>query len=325
VRPLFLLSLPRSGSTLVQRVLGAEPRVAATAGEPWLMLPLLSLTRAEGTRADYWHESAAEAIGELVERLDGGYDGWKAELRGFAEGVYGRAATGAGKPGAAYFLDKTPRYHLLARELLELFPDARFVFLWRHPLAVVSSLLETFRAGRFEPYSFGVDLYAGVNGLHRAWAERDERCHGVRYEDLVAGPGAWEALYGFLGLDWDPAAVERLPAATRSTYGDPTGIAAYDALSAEPLAKWRGFVRGPVRKRWARRYLEWIGPERMAAMGYDLAQALAEVDAAPGGGISARDAAQLAASRRAERARRRALELPEGPRPLGAAFEDRKL
>ena len=316
MRPLFLLSLPRSGSTLVQRVLGAEPGVA-TVPEPWLMLPLLSILRREGVRADYWHESSADAISELVGRLDGGYEGWKAELRGFAERIYARA----GGDGADYFLDKTPRYNLIAHELMELFPDARFVFLWRHPLAVTASLLETFRAGRFEPYHFGVDLYGGVGGLTRAWAAADSRCHAVRYEDLLAGERAWRDLYAFLGLEFDPAVLAALPAAQRATYGDPTGVAAYGSVSGEPLRKWREYLRGPLRKAWAQRYLRWIGEERMAAMGYDLAQSLADVESAAGGPVSARDAAHLAASLAASRARGAALALPEGPPPLGKAFE----
>jgi hypothetical protein len=316
VKPLFVLSLPRSGSTLVQRVLGAHPEVA-TVAEPWIMLPLLSLTRTENVRADYWHQSAAEAIAEFIGDASGGYEAWQADLRGFAEGLYARA----GGDGATYFLDKTPRYHLIARELMDLFPDARFVFLWRHPLAVTTSMLETFRAGRFEPYHFATDLYGGVDGLLRAFGAADERCHAVRYEDLLAGPEGWQALHSFLGLSFDPAVLSTLPAAERSTYGDPTGVTAYSGVSDEPLRKWVQFFRGPVRKRWARGYLEWIGAERMAAMGYDLAAELGALAAAPGGAPSARDAAQLMASRRASRARAAALALPEGPPPLGRAFE----
>jgi hypothetical protein len=76
-----------------------------------------------------------------------------------------------------------------------------------------------------------------------------------------------------------------------------------------------------VRKGWCRRYLEWIGEERMAAMGYDLSRSLAELDGAPDGRPSPRDAMHLAASWRADRARAAALALQEGPLPIGRAFE----
>ena len=41
IRPIFIFSAPRSGSTLLQRVLAAHTQVA-TASEPWILLPLLS-------------------------------------------------------------------------------------------------------------------------------------------------------------------------------------------------------------------------------------------------------------------------------------------
>jgi len=327
MRPLFLLSLPRSGSTLVQRVLGSHAEVA-TAAEPWVLLPVLYATRGRGARAEYWHESAAEAIGDFIARLDGGREGWQAEVRAFATALYGRA----GGADHAYFLDKTPRYHTVAAELMELFPDARFVFLWRHPLAVVASLLETFRAGRFEPYHFEVDLYGGLDHLLAAHAGAGGRAragahvHAVRYEDLVAGsPAPWRDLHAFLGLDFDPGALERLGAGRPpGRYGDPTGVESYRAIDAEPVAKWTRTLGGPVRAAWCRRYLRWIGAERMAAMGYDLDATLADLARAPSSAARApADARHLLASRRAARRRAAALALPEGPEPLGRAFRPR--
>jgi hypothetical protein len=316
MRPLFLLSLPRSGSTLAQRVLGAHPQIA-TQPEPWIMLPLLSISRMEGVRADYWHESSAEAVRHFVARIDGGYEGWKEELRTFAERLYARA----GGEGADYFLDKTPRYHVIAHELMELFEDGRFVFLWRHPLAVAASLLETFRAGRFEPYHFAIDLYGGIDGLLRAHAAADERCHSVRYEDLLDGPEGWAAMHDFLGLDFDPSVLSILPKPEqRASYGDPTGVDRYAGVSDEPLQKWRAYFRGPVRRRWAASYLNWIGEARMATMGYSLTDELAALGRTGGGLGAPGDAVQLLASRRASRARHAALKLPEGPPPLGQAF-----
>jgi hypothetical protein len=319
MRPLFLLSLPRSGSTLVQRVLGAHPDVATTA-EPWLLLPILYASRTQGARADYWHESAAEAIGDFIAGLDGGREAWHAEVRDFALALYARA----GGEGCTYFLDKTPRYHAIATELMEVFEDARFVFLWRDPLAVLASCLETFRANRFEPYHFEIDLYAGLDHLVDAWGRADERAHALRYEDLVGGgEQAWRGLYEFLELDFDRAALEGLsPDRPAGRYGDPTGVERYSDIDAEPVLKWTHSLGGPVRGAWCRRYLRWVGDERMSAMGYDLEGTLAELARAPATvGRAPADAWHLLASRRAARQRARALELPEGPRPLGSAFE----
>ena len=40
-------------------------------------------------------------------------------------------------------------------------------------------------------------------------------------------------------------------------------------------------MASPIRKAWARRYLEWIGERRMKTMGYEIAVLMQELDAAP--------------------------------------------
>ena len=71
VRPLFLFCLPRGGSTLVQRVIAAHPKVS-TLPEPWLLLPLVYATREQGARAEYWHEATAQSVKDFSERLPAG-------------------------------------------------------------------------------------------------------------------------------------------------------------------------------------------------------------------------------------------------------------
>jgi hypothetical protein len=63
--------------------------------------------------------------------------------------------------------------------------------------------------------------------------------------------------------------------------GDYAGSKTYATISSEPLDKWKRTLRNPLRKRWARRYLQWIGSERLKIMGYNLETLLAELDAVP--------------------------------------------
>ena len=88
--------------------------------------------------------------------------------------------------------------------------------------------------------------------------------------------------------------------------GDPTGTKRYDALSTQPLEKWKRTLTGPVRKRWCRHYLETIGERRLALMGYDLGELLRSLDeTANGQGHVASDLARTTYAR-ADRAGRRA-------------------
>lgn len=280
IRPLFLLSLPRSGSTLVQRVLGGHPDVA-TAAEPWVLLPHAYATRATGVYAEYGHALAARAIQEFAATLPGGEQTYRDELSSFVRRLYEHAAGGP----AVYFLDKTPRYHLIADDLFSLFPDGKFVFLWRNPLSVVASTVETWGRGKWKVGRWRVDLFEGLANLVASHERHADSSLSMRYEDLVSDPDRyWPVLLEHLELPFDPAILTSFPSVhVRGRFGDPTGVEAYDALTTRSIDKWRSTLANPFRKAWGRDYLRWIGAERLAVMGYRLDQLLAELDALPGG------------------------------------------
>jgi Sulfotransferase family len=278
-RPLFLLSLPRSGSTLVQRVLAAHDEIA-TAPEPWVLLPQIYATRDRGAFAEYGQLTSAHAIREFGERLPNGIADYDEEVRNFILALYGKASGGA----STYFLDKTPRYHLIVEDLFRLFPDAKVVFLWRNPLSIVASIVETWGHGKWTVGRWRGDLYDGVDHLVAALEGHGDRAHAVRYEDLVAEPmGAWPELFAYLDLSFDGSLLTSFRSIDlQAKMGDPTGSRRYDALSTEPLDKWKATLRTPLRKQWSKNYLDWIGRDRLALMGYDLEQLTEELASVSG-------------------------------------------
>ena len=277
--PIFLVSLPRSGSTFVQRTLATHAEIA-TLSEPWLLLPLLYSLRTRGIYTEYGQEAAASAITDFCHQLPGGVADYRAEIAGAARRLYA-AAAGGGQ--ARYFLDKTPRYHLIIDDLLAAMPDAKVIVLWRHPLAVAASMIETWGAGRWNLYRYKIDLYVGLANLVAAVQTHGERILTVRYEDLLARPDqAWPPLFDSLGLAYDAGASEAMRSVALSgRLGDPAGGMRYTRTDSEPLHKWRSALSNPLRKAWSRRYLRWIGDRRLRVMGYTLDETLAEVDAVP--------------------------------------------
>ncbi len=277
ITPVFVLSMPRSGSTLVQRVMAAHPQIS-TAAEPWLLLPHAYALRERGMAAEYTQPLAARAIREFVDELPGGEADYWAALRGFALELYGKAS----EPEATHFLDKTPRYHYVAPELFKMFPDARVVFLWRNPLAVVSSIVRTWTKGMWNVDRWQGDLRGVVSLVETYEAHRDTTL-AVNYETLVSDPAtAWPRIFEYLGLPFDPAQLTSFSKVRLSgSMGDPTGVARYQELSMEPLDKWKQTLGGPWRKRWCREYLDRIGAGRLAVMGYDHAELRRELDALP--------------------------------------------
>ncbi len=273
-----MLSLPRSGSTLAQRILAAHEPIA-TASEPWILLPYLYTLRERGIYAEYSHRVLVQAVEDFCTVLPGGRNDYVAEVRRLALRLYDRASPN----GARYFLDKTPRYHLISDEIVTTFPNGKYLFLWRNPLAVVASIMETWAGGTWNLYRFKVDLFDGIENLVRTYERHEDRVHAVRYEALITRPEeTWGDVFRYLDLPFDRSALGRFGNIELvGRWGDHSGTKKYTEVSADPLESWKRTLNNPVRKAWCRRYLRWIGRDRLAVMGYDLDALIADLDSVP--------------------------------------------
>jgi Sulfotransferase family len=256
-------------------VLATHPEID-TASEPWILLPLLYSLRRQGVYAEYGHKLAATAIEDFANGLPGGRDTYLQEIKRHALRLYTLRA----KPGANYFVDKSPRYHLVAEEIIQTFDSGKFIFLWRNPLAIVASIMETWENGRWNIYGYYTDIYSGLTSLVEAFCLHKSRSVSVRFEDIAAGDEkTWRCVHSYLGVEFLP---QQLTGFTKTELtgemGDTVGRVAYAALTTEPLHKWKKVITNPFRKWWCRKYLFWIGHERLAVMGYDLDQLLKELD-----------------------------------------------
>ena len=99
------------------------------------------------------------------------------------------------------FWDKTPPYYLIADEIVSLFPDAKYVFLWRNPLSTLASVIG-WQPGGWD-YRFGTGhLLDSPRALHDLY--ESGRCDGyaLGYEDFIRDGGeAWTGLLDHLGLE----------------------------------------------------------------------------------------------------------------------------
>ncbi len=278
IQPIFVFSISRSGSTLVQRVIAAHEGVA-TVSEPWLLLPHLYAFKREGVVAEYTQHLATAALEDFCNELPGGVEDYRRELHDLILRLYAKAAG----PDATHFLDKTPPYYFIADEIVKLFPEGRFVFLWRNPLSTVASIVETWHGGRWRPTGHREDLFTGLPRLVDAHRANAASTHSARFEDLAAGDvKQWESLMGYLEIPFDPTALERFSEVRlQGRMGDPVGVKTYTTLSAEPAEKWKATLANPLRKEWCRRYLRFLGNERLATMGYDGAELLEQINRQP--------------------------------------------
>lgn len=280
VTPIFLLSVPRSGSTLMQRILGSSKHISTTS-EPWLMLPFVYTLRSGRGGMEYSHDNAVNAIHDLIAEFPGGENDYLREMRQFILRLYDKAS----REGSEYFLDKTPRYHLIVEDIVKIFPEAKRILLWRNPLAVAASIMETWAGGKWNLYHFKVDLYEGLEGLIGAYQKDSDRFFTLRYEDLLERPAdTVERIAQYLDIKFDDEMLENFAEVRLGgRMGDPTGVQDYDSVSKAPLGKWKHTFVNPIRKYWARRYLAWLGPDRLSLMGYSYDSLIREIDDIPAG------------------------------------------
>lgn len=275
MRPVFIFSLPRSGSTLLQRILATHPTVD-TSSEPWILLPAGSALR-NGGFADYGCIPAKKAISDFLDQTDGGRDAYSAALRSFGSTLYKSAAV----KEATHFVDKTPRYHLIVEQILEAFPSAKFVFLWRNPLSVATSISNTWSEGKWEFGHYRIDLYEGVKKLtSNSLRIPKSRAFRIKYEEIVKSKHSkMEKVFDYLNLKYYPEKVEKfLDVGIVGRFGDPKGIDKYDKISEEPIVKWKKSVKNKIRKVWCKKYINWIGKERLEHMGYNMEKLTKEIE-----------------------------------------------
>lgn len=284
-KPIFLFSIGRSGSTMAQRILAAHEQIHVPTSEPHILLPYLYTLRNRGVYAEYSHRNVVRSVKDFYGSMPEGQEEYLSEVRELMLRLYAKTAP----QSVRYFLDKTPRYHLIVEDIMRLFPEGKFLFLWRNPLGVVASNMDTWAGGRWNLYRHKVDLFDGLENLVEAYRKHSSKVCAVHFEKLVASPiEEWTRVFDYLELSFEPATLEEFGKiepqgrpGSRPPMGDNPGKKRYSRVSQEPLTKWRQSLSNPVRKAWSRRYLRWIGADRLATMGYDLDELLAELDSLP--------------------------------------------
>lgn len=274
--PLFIFSLPRSGSTLLQRLLSSHPYIVSVA-EPWLLLPFIYSIKETGIYTEYWQKNMLGAIYDFFQILPNGKNDYLDAIQQVTTNLYNKALNNLNKD-AIYFLDKTPRYHLIVDEILDMFPNARFIFLWRNPLAIASSIIETWGNGRWNIFKFQVDLYKGISNLTSAYSRVQGKAFSLRYEDLVSNPDSvLKELHSYLDIPYDANLPNKFNSVSlEGQKGDPLKTK-YKKISDEPLEKWKETMANPFRRNWCDKYIQWIGSENLAIMGYNSDLLLSDV------------------------------------------------
>jgi tetratricopeptide (TPR) repeat protein len=195
-RPVFIVGMPRTGTTLVERILSCHSQVASI-GEFTEFPRLYGLSLRERVSAEPDRTPSELSLTIDFPALGGRYCRAARELAGTA----------------SIFVDKLPYNFLYCGYILAALPNARFIHLTRHPLDTCYAVFKTLFFGA---YSFSYDLdelasyYISYRRMMAHWhAIMPGRILDVSYEALVRDPGTEvRRIVDGCGLPWEPGVLE---------------------------------------------------------------------------------------------------------------------
>ena len=201
VPPVFVLSCERSGSTLLRYIIDTHPQICSPAH-----LHLGQLCRSLYTSIFY---SLGQTMEEgMRERLVA------VETRRIVDELMERYVSAKGK---RMWCEKTTENLQYLKILSDVFPDARYICLYRNCMDVVHSSIECSRLGFLPELAPYVQKRPDniVAAMVDSWIEKTttllefelanaEQCFRIKYEALVAEPSQMlPAMFATLGLEWD--------------------------------------------------------------------------------------------------------------------------
>ena len=227
--PIFIVGLPRSGTTLVDRILGSHPAIFSAGELNHFALCIVDAVRRGGAPQLPRRELIARSA-----ELD-----FAALGRDYLDKVR-RAGV-----DAVRFTDKMPLNYLYCGLIQRALPNAKIVHVTRQPMAACYSMYKTlFKDG----YPFSYDLgeiaryFIGYRRLMEHWqAAAPGRIYPLSYEALVADQlGETRKLLEFCGLEWQDACVEfhRNPMPTTTASASQVRRRMYDSS----VSQWRHYA-----------------------------------------------------------------------------------
>lgn len=231
--PIFVVGMPRSGTTLVEQILSSHPEVFG-AGEVSSLLRVQDVVSKLGGEESAYPEATSLMDVDIMDRLSAEYI----------------SILHKNTQGEQYVVDKTPFNFLMLGIIQLLFPKAKIIHCRRNPIDTSLSIFFQYFTAPV-PFAYQLDeiadYYEEYERLMTHWrATIDLPILEVDYEKLVADQqNMTRKLIDFCGLEWNDDCL-----AFHKT-----------KRNVQTASSWQ--VRQPIYKnsveRW-RRYQEWVGP-----------------------------------------------------------------
>ncbi len=265
---IFVISQPRAGSTLLQRILAGHSQIHTTS-EPWIMFsPLIAINNKELSK-DPNIRLAGSALLKFLDTLPKKEEDYFEGIRRMYTYLYDQALASSRK---SLFLDKTPRYYFIIPELYKVFPEAHFIILLRNPLAVLCSIISTWITSKnwLRLRRFGQDLLLAPHYLIEALGILNNKAVIVHYEELLANPERQiSQLCNSLSIKFEDDMLEygkkTLP---KWHLGDQKKVYRDSHPDASNANAWIENLNNPQIWRFAHDYLNILTPKTLSRLGY---------------------------------------------------------
>jgi tetratricopeptide (TPR) repeat protein len=221
-RPVFIVGLPRTGTTLTERIISSHSQVES-ADETFFMQT--AIRRISGL------SGAQDIIPEMIDAAA------KKDIRLVAK-TY-REAVAYRLEGLPLFIDKYPFNFLFLGFIAKAFPDAYIVHLRRNPMDACFAMFKQ----SFFKFAYTLEdlasYYSAYDRLRRHWEQvLGDRVIEVEYESLVSDPETQtRRLLKQLGLEFEPACLEfyenEAPSATASA------VQIRETVHTRSVEKWK--------------------------------------------------------------------------------------
>jgi tetratricopeptide (TPR) repeat protein len=228
--PIFILGLPRSGSTLIEQILASHPQVEGTQELPDIQRLVLAL---QGRDPDFDHPRYPAALADLT----------PAKAREMGE-AYLAGTRVHRRLGRSFFIDKMPNNFRHIGLIHLILPNAKIIDARRNPMACCfSNLKQLFAHG--QEFTYSIDdiarYYRTYLDLMRHWDEAlPGRVLRILHEDVIEDlEGQVRRLLDYCGLEFDPACVNFHQ--NRRAVRTPSSEQVRQPIFRDGLDQWRDF------------------------------------------------------------------------------------
>ena len=234
-QPIFIIGMPRSGTTLLDRVMSNHSQVTS-AGELDDFGRQLRLASNHRITLD-------EHVVHALPGLD-----YKEIGRGYLAQTQWRAN------GAGFYIDKLPRNWMVAGLIRRALPQARILHLVREPMDVCFS---NYRALLGEAFAYSYDLdalaahYLQYRQVMAYWhSTMQGQILDVSYSELVRNPEyVIRRIFAFCGLEWEPGCVDL--SRNKSVVATLSMAQVRESIHTRSFQEWRPYERKLMRLREA--------------------------------------------------------------------------